>query len=145
MQNHPDPDYILCECDLESLKTFTEMIAARYDIKLTRPPGICMTMIRAEDSVEQQEFYLGEALTSECEVEIKDTKGYGICLGDEPERVYCMAIIEALMALKEENLASIQQFLDAQWKILQQAAQEEYTRIQRTKVDFKPMKGSMSD
>ncbi|MFW5883466.1 MAG: phosphonate C-P lyase system protein PhnG, partial [Verrucomicrobiota bacterium] len=63
-----DPDYILCQCELEILKAEVERLEARHPVKVTREPFVCLTMVRAEDSLEHQEFYLGEALTTECEV-----------------------------------------------------------------------------
>lgn len=132
-------DYTLCECSLENLTRFTTAISSPYSIRLIKAPSICLTMIRAEDSVEKQEFYLGEALTTDCEVAINDQIGYGICLGDEPERAYCMAIIEAIMALRDERLPQIEQFLAEQLAIIRQAQQTEFSHIMRTKVDFKLM------
>jgi hypothetical protein len=47
-------------------------------------------MIPAEDSLEAQKFYLGEALTTECEVAVDGHAGFGLCLGEEPVRCYCI-------------------------------------------------------
>ena len=56
--------------------------------------------------MEHQPFYLGEALTTECEVIVNDTIGYGICLGDEPVRSYCIAVIDALLQTHNGPVAS---------------------------------------
>jgi hypothetical protein len=66
--NRYDNDTVLCECDLPTLQRFVEELEKRHEVKLVKAPGICLTMVRAEDSLEKQEFFLGEALTSECEV-----------------------------------------------------------------------------
>jgi alpha-D-ribose 1-methylphosphonate 5-triphosphate synthase subunit PhnG len=98
-----------------------------------------MTMIQAEDSVEFQPFYLGEALTTECEVSVNGQKGYGVCLGDEPLRCYCIAFIDAVTQLKEVDHQPILFFLDQQAKLVDKAVQLEYNQILTTKVDFKLM------
>ena len=133
------PDYILCECDLPALTAFTEPLAAHYPVRLVKAPAICLTMIRAEDSVEKQEFYLGEALTTDCEVAIGATVGYGICLGDEPQRAWCMAVLDAVMALSDEQLPQIHAFLEEQAMLIREREETEFAHIMRTKVDFKLM------
>jgi alpha-D-ribose 1-methylphosphonate 5-triphosphate synthase subunit PhnG len=132
-------DYIICECQLEPLETFVSSIEPAFEIKIVRAPSICMTMVQAEDAVEYQPFYLGEALTTECELIVNGQKGYGICLGDEPVRCYCMAFIDAITQLKEIDLSKTYQFVDEQAILIEEAKKIEYNHIQRTKVDFKLM------
>ena len=132
-------DYILCECDLQPLEHFVASLEAGFEVKIAKIPSVCMTMIQAEDSVEFQEFYLGEALTTECEVMVNGQRGYGICLGDEPVRSYCIAFIDALTQLPGADLQSVTVFLNEQAELIDKAAQLEYNQIMRTKVDFKLM------
>lgn len=132
-------DYILCECELEPLERFVASLEEKFEAKIARVPSVCMTMIQAADSVEHQEFYLGEALTTECEVLIHGQRGYGVCLGDEPVRSYCIAFIDALAQLPGADLSKVESFLAEQESIINKAAQLEYNQIMRTKVDFKLM------
>lgn len=132
-------DKVLVECDLQALISFTESLEAKLSIKLLREPGICLTMVRAEDSVEKQEFYLGEALTTECEVSIDEQIGYGVCLGDEPQRAYCIAVIDALLQSGKHYNEEIKNFLNTQGDLVMAAEQEEFDQIMRTRVDFKLM------
>ena len=89
--------------------------------------------------MELQPFYLGEALTTECEVIINERIGYGICLGDEPIRSYCIAVIDALMQLNDQSKPVIEQFLTNEYQGIQHRNKVEYNHILRTKVDFKLM------
>src|ERR1700743_124644 len=132
-------DYILCECALEPLETFVLGMEQHCTVQVIRQPAIAMTMIRAEDSVEGQPFYLGEALITECEVNVDGQPGFGICLGDEPVRSYCIAFIDALLQLSDTRLARVNTFLEDQEKEVAARQQTEYKHIQRTKVDFKLM------
>src|SRR5262245_66354975 len=92
-----DHDYVLCECDLEPLQALVEGLERQHTVTIVKEPSVCLTMVRAEDSLDKQEFYLGEALTTECEVSVDGRLGYGVCLGDEPVRGYCLAVIDALI------------------------------------------------
>jgi len=134
-----DTDYILCECSLESLRDFVASIEEQFDVKVVKQPAICMTMIQAEDSVELQPFYLGEALTTVCQLTVNDEIGYGICLGDEPMRAYCMAFVDAAIRLKDIDLTPLRSFLQEQSVLIEQARTLEHNQILRTKVDFKIM------
>ena len=132
-------DYILVEGDLTRIKNFVLTLEEKYTIAITKPPSVCLTMIRAHDSVEYQEFYLGEALTTEIEVIINNNAGSGICLGDEPERAYCIAVMDALIRLNDDHYPIIQNFLMEEEKKIKEKELEEQSKILKTKVDFKLM------
>ena len=134
-----DQDYILCECELQQLEDFVVMLEETMEVKLVKEPAICMTMVQAEDSVEFQPFYLGEALTTECELLVNGTRGIGICLGDEPVRAYCIAFMDAYTQLKDVDMQVVVDFLNQQSEIIEHNAKVENDLILRTKVDFKLM------
>ena len=131
-----DRDYALCECALEPLKTLVEHLEQGREVQLVKPPAPCLTMIRAADSIEGQEFYLGEALATECEVAVDGHAGYGICLGEEPERAYCLAVIDALYAAGGPPEA-VAAFVADQVTTLRREEQVEFNQIMHTQVDFK--------
>lgn len=132
-------DEILCLCDLEVLKDFTIELETKHTVAVVKEPGVCLTMIRAEDSLEKQEFFLGEALTSECEVTVDGSVGYGLCLGEEPIRAYCVAVMDALIHGGGEVPSEVTRFLAEQGALLEQADQEAFSRVLSTRVDFKLM------
>lgn len=134
-----DQDYILCECELQPLEDFVVALEETVEVKLVKEPAICMTMVQAEDSVEFQPFYLGEALTTECELLVNGTRGIGICLGDEPVRAYCIAFMDAYTQLKDVDMQPVIDFLNKQSAIIEHNAKVENDLILRTKVDFKLM------
>ena len=131
-------DFTIIECALEDLKSFVETLEKKYDVQMVKKPSLSLTMIRAEDSVEFQEFYLGEALSTDCEVAISNNTGYGICLGDEPQRAYCMAVIDSLLQFDPEN-KEVKIFLDEQSHKIELERNVENSHISRTRVDFKMM------
>src|SRR5262252_5754569 len=107
-------DYILCECDLSPLEAFVQELERTCTVQVVRHPAIASMMIRAEDSVEGQPFYLGEALVTECELAVDGQAGFGLCLGDEPVRSYCIAFVDALLLLADERTARVRTFLAEQ-------------------------------
>ena len=133
------PDYILCECDLEPLKALVSQLEQSVAIAVCRPPSICLTMIPAEDSLEQQKFYLGEALTTECDVAVDGLSGFGLCLGDEPVRAYCLAVVDALLQADRPAPRALEIFLREQGEHVARRDQAEFDLILQTQVDFKLM------
>ena len=132
-----DNDYVLCECDLGPLVNLVSELEQSHAINIVKKPAVCLTMIRTEDSLEKQEFYLGEALTTECEVAVDGTPGYGLCLGEEPQRSYSIAVIDAL--LHQGTPSEVLRFLDHQRGVIGEREQREFNLTLRTQVDFKLM------
>src|SRR5262245_48104125 len=131
-----DNDYVLCECDLEPLTALVTQLEKQHSVTLIREPSVCLTMIRTEDSLEKQEFYLGEALTTECEVAVDGAPGYGLCLGDEPVRGYCIAVLDALLE-RGDAPNEIGRFLDQHRETIANREEREFNLTLRTQVDFK--------
>jgi alpha-D-ribose 1-methylphosphonate 5-triphosphate synthase subunit PhnG len=137
-----DDDLVLAECPLERLQAFVTDLESRHTITLVRDPALCLTMVKAEDSLEKQPFYLGEALTSECEVHVDGRAGYGLCLGEEPVRVYCLAVLDALLHggdIDAPAPAALADFIAAERAALTTRETEEFNHILRSQVDFKLM------
>jgi alpha-D-ribose 1-methylphosphonate 5-triphosphate synthase subunit PhnG len=132
-------DYILCECDAAALEAFVRELESHHTIQIIRQPAVCMTMVKAEDSVESQAFYLGEVLVTDCEVQVDGQAGFGLCMGDEPVRSYCMAVIDALLLSADPAATGVKAFLDRQAVLIADRERLEYNFIQQTKVDFKLM------
>lgn len=132
-------DYILVEGDLHRIKDFVAHIESSLTINVTKQPTIGLTMVRAADSVESQEFYLGEVLITECEISIDNIVGIGICTGDEPVRSYCMAVVDAVMKSDFEQKSMAEDFLKKEAELILSKEDELKAMINKTKVDFKLM------
>lgn len=132
-------DYVLIEGDLDRIKDFVQNLESKYKIEITRNPSIGLTMVRANDSVEKQEFYLGEVLTTETEVSIHRKVGIGICIGDAPTRSYCLAVVDAILQLEDEHYNEVHSFLIKEAEHIKNKEKEEHYEIQKTKVNFKLM------
>ena len=134
-----DADRILCECDLEILREFVTALEAEHAVEVESQPSVGLAMIPAEDSLERQRFYLGEALATECVVRVDGLLGYGLCLGDEPVRTYCMAVLDAMLHGGRPAPAEIKSFLAQQGAAVEGRQAAERALILQTHVDFKLM------
>lgn len=132
-------DYILCECDLDALKGLVTQLEETHTVTVQKTPSVCLTMIPAEDSLEQQKFYLGEALTTECEVTVGGYVGIGLCLGDAPTRAYCLAVLDALQHNGQPFPPEVDVFLREQGESVARRDRDEFDLILQTQVDFKLM------
>jgi phosphonate C-P lyase system protein PhnG len=133
------PDYTLCECDLDALRRLVTDLERTHAVNMRSKPSVCLAMIPAEDSLEGQKFYLGEALATECEVEVDGREGFGLCLGDEPSRAYSIAVVDALLHGGGAVPVEIETFLRKQSQAVARRDQNEFDLILQTQVDFKLM------
>jgi len=132
-------DYTLAACDLEPLQQMVAELEKSHSIVVRKDPSVCLTMIPAKDSLEQQKFFLGEALTTECEVTVDGMSGFGLCLGDEPVRAYCIAVVDALLHGGAALVPELNSFLREQGRLVARRDKDEYDLILQTQVDFKLM------
>jgi alpha-D-ribose 1-methylphosphonate 5-triphosphate synthase subunit PhnG len=129
-------DQVLIESPLGEVQALVEGIEKQHTVRLVREPEVCLTMLRAEDSLDAQEFLLGEALTTSCEVSVDGTAGFGMCLGEEPVRAYCVAVFDALrerQAIDEALFDTLAQMNRRR----EQRDRREFAQTLRTQVDFK--------
>ena len=133
-------DYALVEGDLNQIADYVEnVIEAKYEIEVSVEPSICLTMVKAEDSVESQPFYLGELLTTDCEVVINGKTGIGIVSGDQPVRAYCIAVIDAIKKVNDEFWPEVEAFVNTVYNQVKDQEKKDYNQVLRTRVDFKLM------
>ena len=135
-----DIDEVLCDCSNDRLVEFITKHESNLSIEIVIAPKLGMTMVQAEDSIDFQPFYLGEVLITECQISVNGQLGYGYCMGDAPQRAYCIAIIDALLHSEVPTLLKeVEHFIAAEKELLLQQKLEEYNQVLKTKVDFKIM------
>lgn len=86
---------ILVEGDSVLLKNMAAEVEKEAEIRMEKPPQTSLVMMKALDSVSTQPFYMGEVLVTECMVAIEDHFGMGVIMGEEPDRAYQIAVIDA--------------------------------------------------
>lgn len=128
----------LMELDEDKVKLLWDM-AAEQDISIIKPPQTGLLMMTVKDSFDA-DFYLGEILATEAEVESRGKTGYAMVMGDEPERALLAASLEAIVQGDNEDLKKqIRGFVSEQREKIDSIKEKESALIAKTKVSFESM------
>ena len=115
-------------------------LVASEEISVVRGPRTGLVMMSARDSFEA-DFFLGEVLVTEVEVDYAGRRGYGMVIGEDAERAIARASVEAIGASPNRVLQErVNRFLLAEAKKLAARRKKEASLIARTRVDFETMK-----
>jgi phosphonate C-P lyase system protein PhnG len=115
-------------------------LVAGEEIAIVRGPLTGLVTMSALDSFEA-DFYLGDVLVTEVEVDYAGCRGYGMVIGDDAERALARASVEAIGASPNRILQErVNRFLHAEAKKLESRKKKEASLIARTRVDFETMK-----
>ncbi len=114
-------------------------LADREGMKVRQSPSIGLVMLRVKDSCDV-EFCLGEVLVTEAEVEYRGCRGYGIATGDEPERAYLIASVDAIFQSGNIGaITEIRSIIVSQKKRIDRKLQREASLVADTKVSFETL------
>jgi alpha-D-ribose 1-methylphosphonate 5-triphosphate synthase subunit PhnG len=127
---------ILVDGNRSLLERLTLEIEASSNVRTLRSPETSLVMSKAKDSVSGQPFYTGEILVTECSVKVDETNGFGICLGEEPEKAYCLAVVDAAFQAGHAEVPGWIRLLEEEELNLEQREKQELERILQTKVKF---------
>jgi phosphonate C-P lyase system protein PhnG len=122
-----------------AIRTLLGLLASE-EIAVVRGPLKGLVTMSALDSFEA-DFYLGDVLVTEVEVDYAGCRGYGMVIGDDAERAIARASVEAIGASANRILQErVNRFLHAEAKKLEARKKKEASLIARTRVDFETMK-----
>ena len=79
----------------ERLKALAERCLQASEAEVTSVPRPALVMARVRETVDGEVFNLGEVLVTTCEVLLDGEPGWGMVLGNEPERALCTAVVDA--------------------------------------------------
>ena len=88
---------ILSLTDGEEVTALCRQVAGQYEVEVLRKPETNLVMLKVRENARNSLFYAGEALACECMVRIGEAKGFAACLGDDLDKVYAMAVIDAVL------------------------------------------------
>jgi alpha-D-ribose 1-methylphosphonate 5-triphosphate synthase subunit PhnG len=139
MMNRSKRTKILIDGSRNFTRELVNEIARNYDIHVLATPQQALTMVKLRETAQKSLFYLGEVLVTETKVEINNTLGIGIVVGDEEEFSYQLAVIDAAY---EANLVETEKwtllFEDEEKRIHENRLIKEAS-ILKTKVNFEMM------
>lgn len=129
---------VITKMDDSSVKELMQLFSTE-EINITRSPETGLLMMAAKDSF-NTDFYLGEILVTEAEVEYKRLKGYAMVMGDEPEKALTAASLDAILQVDDGDLKQkVMDFITVQAKKTAEADEMERRLIAKTRVSFKTM------
>lgn len=114
-------------------------IARNYDIHVLSTPQQALTMVKLRETAQKSLFYIGEVLVTETKVQIENTLGIGIVVGDEEEFSYQLAVIDAAY---EANLLETEKWtllFEDEEKRIHENREIKEASILKTKVNFEMM------
>jgi len=139
MMNRRKRTTILIDGSRSLARELVSEIERNYDIHVLTAPQQALTMIKLRETAQKSLFYLGEVLVTETKVQINNTFGIGIVVGDEEEFSYQLAVIDAAY---EANVAETENwtllFEEEEKRIHENRAIKEAS-ILKTKVNFEMM------
>lgn len=132
---------ILVEGDRNILDHIAREIEQSHDVALVKEPTEELVMLRVRESAKRSQFYLGEALMTSCVVRIGATYGYGMVTGEDHDKAFDLAVVDAAYTLDAEQcenkgwnalLAESDEHIKAQKRKRNEA-------LLKTQVDFSTM------
>ena len=132
---------VLVEGDRDLLDGIAREVERAHDVEVVREPVEELVMLKMRESARRSQFYLGEALMTSCVVRIGEAYGYGMVLGEDRDKAFDLAIVDAAYALDDladdrraydERIAEEQERIAAQKRLRNEA-------VLRTQVDFSTM------
>lgn len=133
-----DFQLVITKMDDSSVKELIQLLSSE-EINITKSPETGLLMMAANDSF-GTDFYLGEILVTEAEVEYKGLKGYAMVMGDEPERALLAASVNTILQEGNGNLKqNVMDFITVQARKTAAADEMERRLIAKTRVSFETM------
>jgi len=114
-------------------------LSQKYPVKIIKEPIKSLVMVQMRETVQESLFYIGEVLVVESIVEMDSVKGVAVTLGDDFDKVFAMAIIDAAFNKKAEECEDMEQRLFQLEKKQIETEQKENALFQETKVNFNSM------
>ncbi|MFM1652174.1 phosphonate C-P lyase system protein PhnG [Brevibacillus sp. B_LB10_24] len=130
---------ILINGSAELAAALAQEIENRYQVTTIEEPNHGLVMVKVRETAQKSLFYLGEVFVTECKVQIEGCMGIGILKGDEPERAYDLAVIDAAYEAVLKETAAWSALLQAEADRIANERKAFAAKIRRTKVDFETM------
>lgn len=86
---------MLAYAPTKRLKELADRCLEGAEAEVVSAPRLVLLMTRVRETVDGELFNLGEVLATSCEVILNSNAGWGMVLGDDPERSLCVAVLNA--------------------------------------------------
>lgn len=130
---------ILIEGNPQLLEKLAAQVQETHTVNVKRSPSTGLVMMKTRDSVSRQPFYMGEVLITECTVEINGIFGMGVLMGEEPDRAYSIALVDAAFNAKLPITDVWLTELEEEERKINSYQQIEMSKLAGSKVNFDTM------
>ena len=130
---------ILVHCRKSFLRKWAKRLEEEAPMKIVEEPAMGLTMIKMRESAKQSLFYLGEMLISEARVECKGIIGIGIIAGNELQKAYDLAVIDAAYGAGLKTVVDLEVDLKKEQNRQNEEKKKQIQKILETKVNFETM------
>lgn len=130
---------ILIEGNPQLLEKLAAQVQETHTVNVKRSPSTGLVMMKTRDSVSRQPFYMGEVLITECTVEIDGIFGMGVLMGEEPDRAYSIALVDAAFNAKLPITLFWLPELEEEERKIKSYQQKEMSKLAASKVNFDTM------
>ncbi|MBY2478213.1 phosphonate C-P lyase system protein PhnG [Clostridioides difficile] len=138
-----DSTKILINMDLGKLEKIYLMIKNISSISIIKEPNLATVMVRANESVNNATFNLGEILVTECSVKVDESLGYGIVAENNDKKVVYLAAIDAVLHSNNTKFDELKNYINKsvyeESLRYEQEIIDEFSLINKTKVQFNTM------
>ena len=124
------------KCPADKVKILAQPVVEQYGVNVIRKPAKTLVMVRMRETVAKAEFYLGELLASEALVELEGVKGFSLLMGDDLDKDFSAAVLDALRRSGLPQWEAVRQALEEEEARQQEEAQREICRHNASRVQF---------
>ncbi len=136
---------IIVFTEREKIISLAKLIESEHKVNMVKSPTKTLIMVQVAEPVKKSRFYLAEILASECFVEIDGIKGVAVIKGDDFEKVYAAAIIDAAHSGQFDEFFDIEEQLEEYEREIALKRQKLSALHKNTQVDFKILEDNYVD
>lgn len=123
----------------EDILALSKLMEENEVIEIVKEPEKTLVMMKMMETVSKTPYYLGEVLACESQVKVNDSKGIAVLIGDDFEKVYAAALIDAALNAGLDETYRIKDKLREILAEIEDAEKKEQARTMESKVDFNVM------
>lgn len=127
------------EEQVNQLATRILQLVPQSQVKVLSGPRQGLVMLRVRETVANSLFNAGEVLVTEVKLELDGQFGFGMCLGDHPQRALATALVDAAMRSGGPLVAELTEELVALEQAIVERQRREQALVAATKVEFERM------
>ena len=127
---------IIEKCPAERVKELARPIVEQHQVTVIRKPAKTLVMVRMRETVAKAEFYLGELLAAEAMVELEGAKGFSLLMGDDLDKAFSAAVLDALRRSQLPQWETVRLALEREEERQRQEERREICRHNASRVQF---------